>query len=61
MKLAVDKRSYKLSEEEFNFYHENGYIIVKSLFSNEEVDRIYEIFAQNADEGAAPYCSFPGW
>jgi hypothetical protein len=50
MKLSLDKRSYKLSKEEFNFYHENGYIIIKSLFSYEEVDRIYEIFAKNADE-----------
>ena len=50
MKLTIDNKSYNLSKDEFNFYHENGYIIIKSLFSNEEVNRMYEIFASNADK-----------
>ena len=37
MELTIDKQSYKLSKEEFNFYYKNGYL-VKNLFFHEEAD-----------------------
>ena len=50
MKIEIDEKRYTLSKEQFNFYHDNGYIIIDSLFSKEEVDRVYEIFSLSADQ-----------
>ena len=44
------QKQYELSEEQYGFYHENGYLIVPALFSHSECDRIYQLFRERADE-----------
>ena len=48
--LNRDTPTYDLSKEEYNFFHENGYIVIKNLFSEIECDRIYELFCEHAEE-----------
>ncbi len=39
-----------LSVEQIDFYRGNGFLIITSLFTDEECDRIYNIFREHADE-----------
>ena len=48
--LSLNTPTYNLSQEEYNFFHENSYLVIKNLFSEEECDRIYELFCEHADE-----------
>ena len=32
--LSLETSSYKLSREEYNFYHENSYLVVKRGFNS---------------------------
>ena len=48
--IKLDKKKYNFTKEEFNFFWENGYIIIKNLFSHEETERVYQIFKENADK-----------
>ena len=48
--LNLESVDYDLSDFEYNFFHENGYIVIGKLFTEEECDRIYELFRNNADE-----------
>jgi len=48
--LNLNNPTYKLSTVEYNFFHENGYIVIKALFSETECDRIYELFCEHAEE-----------
>ena len=50
MILDIDNKLYDFTKEEFNFYHENGYIIINGLFSNEEINKIYDLFIEHADQ-----------
>ena len=48
--IKLDAKRYNFSKDEFNFFWENGYIIIKNLFSHEETSRIYQTFKDNADK-----------
>ena len=47
-KLKTDMDSYKLTQEQLNFYEDNGYLHLKGVWSKEEVD----ILRKDADEYA---------
>ena len=48
MSLNTHMDSYKLSEEQVIFYRENGYLHLKKVWSDEEVD----IMREDSDEYA---------
>lgn len=48
--LNMDSGKYNLSDEKYRLYHEDSYLVVESLFSEEECDRIYDICREHADE-----------
>jgi ectoine hydroxylase-related dioxygenase (phytanoyl-CoA dioxygenase family) len=48
--LEIDNKLYDFTKKQFDFYDENGFIVIKNLFSSEEVGRIYHIFTEYADE-----------
>lgn len=50
MKIEIDSKKYVFTNDQFNFFHTNGYIVVNSLLSHEEVNRIYDIFSLVADK-----------
>ena len=47
--LDVNNQNYIISVNQYEFYHENGYLIINSLFSAAECDRIYQLFCEHAD------------
>jgi len=50
MKLNLEHSPVKLTDDQNGYYHENGFIVIETLFSVEECDRIYDIFCEHADE-----------
>jgi ectoine hydroxylase-related dioxygenase (phytanoyl-CoA dioxygenase family) len=49
MQLNLKHSKYELDKRQYDFYHENGYIVINNLFSDAECDRIYELFCEHAD------------
>ena len=47
--LHIDTPLYEISANQYDFFHSNGYIIIDSIFSTEECDRIYQLFSEHAD------------
>ncbi|MDP3921272.1 MAG: phytanoyl-CoA dioxygenase family protein [Candidatus Omnitrophota bacterium] len=53
MTMEADRKTYELSKEQHDFYHENGYLVVQNLISGEEADRLLESIAPHADKDFA--------
>jgi ectoine hydroxylase-related dioxygenase (phytanoyl-CoA dioxygenase family) len=49
MQLNLKHPKYELSKSQYDFYHENSYVVIDNLFSDTECDRIYELFCDHAD------------
>ena len=49
MQLNLDHPKYELSKNQYDFYHDNGYVVIDGLFSDAECDRVYELFCSHAD------------
>ena len=47
--LNIDTPLREISANQYDFFHSNGYLIIDSLFSTKECDRIYQLFCEHAD------------
>ena len=50
MNTILNVDNFNLSKREYSFFHENSFLVIESLFSEEECDRIYELFCEHADK-----------
>ena len=50
MNTILNVDNYNLSKGEYSFFHENSFLVIESLFSGKECDRIYELFCEHADK-----------
>src|SRR3989344_54457 len=46
----VAERAWHLFPDQFQYYRDNGFLVVEKLFSDKECDTILEILAKNADK-----------
>lgn len=51
---TVQDMEASITEEQYGFYEANGYLVVRGLFSHEEVTRLREHYMRLREEGAKP-------